>query len=194
VFLHGVGATPEDMAPIARYLMEEVPDTACVLLGGPERFDGGAGRQWFPVAGVTKENRPSRVTAALPGLVSRIDALAKAENVAADAVTIVGFSQGATMTLALVAGGYPFRQAVCLAGRRASAVRPASAASPTVILSHGVDDLVIPVSDSEDSTRTLTEQGYVVHFLPVLGLGHTTSAEQLSAVRTLMKATSATLE
>jgi phospholipase/carboxylesterase len=181
IFLHGVGATPESLGPVANFLFDG--DTACVLLGGPDLFDGGIGRQWFSVAGVTTENRPARVAAALPGVTNRISAIISAEGVGAHNVTIAGFSQGAIMTLALAASGYVFRQALSLSGLLASTVAPASPFSPAILLSHGTDDSVIPVGDSETAARTFSALGFNVEFDPVLRLGHQTSPTQLSNIR-----------
>jgi phospholipase/carboxylesterase len=187
VLMHGVGATPEGLAPVAEFLFGGDPDTACILLGGPDCVPGGVGRQWFPIGGVTTENRPARVASAVPALAARISAIATAEGIAPDGLAILGFSQGAIMTLALAAGSYPFRQAISLSGRLASAVRPATPTSPRVTLSHGVDDPVIPDSESAAAAKTLGHQGYNVRFLPVPRLGHTTSVEQLSTITELLK-------
>lgn len=186
LLLHGVGATPEGLAPVAEFLFGDDPDIACILLGGPHPVAGGAGRQWFPIGGVTTENRPARVTSAVPALAARISANATAEGVAPDGLTILGFSQGAIMTLALAAASYSFKLAISLSGRLASDVRAATAGSPKVILSHGIDDPVIPVSESGAAAKTLLASGYDVGFLPVPRLGHTTSIEQLSKLRELL--------
>ena len=95
VALHGVGSSARDMA-VALVTLTSVADV--VALDGPEPFDhGGAGRQWFSVAGVTEDDRPLRVVGALPSLVSRVDQVATQHGVARDKLVLPGFSQGAIM-------------------------------------------------------------------------------------------------
>ena len=70
---HGVGSNAAQMAGLATRLAAEYPQAAVACLDGPEPFDGapeGAGRQWFSVQGVTEDNRPARVAAALPRFVA----------------------------------------------------------------------------------------------------------------------------
>ena len=69
ILLHGVGGTPDSLLPLAEAVRAAFPTAAVLIPEGFEPFDGGgAGRQWFSVRGVTEENRPARVAAALPAL------------------------------------------------------------------------------------------------------------------------------
>ena len=54
IFLHGVGARGSDLAPLGQIWAEALPRTDFAAPDGPEPFTGGgAGRQWFSIAGVT---------------------------------------------------------------------------------------------------------------------------------------------
>lgn len=182
LLLHGVGSSAQDLVPIAQALCAADPRRVCVLLDGPEPFDGGgSGRQWFSVAGVTPGNRAERVAPALPLLAARIAVLAAAEGLTARDVTLLGFSQGAILTLGLAAAGYSFGRGVALAGRLAGPVRPATSASPRLWLSHGAADPVIPIQEGRDAVERLAAAGFDTQFLPVEGLGHTIVLEQIQA-------------
>lgn len=77
ILLHGVGASAQDFVPLAHALRESFPAAAFVLPDGVEPFDASpalAGRQWFSIQGVTEEDRPARVRAALPAFVELIRA------------------------------------------------------------------------------------------------------------------------
>jgi len=105
--------------------LEGVADV--VALDGCEAFDrGGPGRQWFSIAGVTEANRPIRVAIALSRLLDRLDKLARDRGVERDALTFGGFSQGAIMTLAMLAQGLHAGRTVAIAGRPAVPVRVAA--------------------------------------------------------------------
>ena len=43
-------------------------------LRSPLRSEFGAGWQWFPVQGVTEQNRPARVAAAMPAFLAQVQA------------------------------------------------------------------------------------------------------------------------
>lgn len=51
ILLHGVGAKPSDLLPLAYQLRKAFPDAAFVLPEGHSRFDGrGDGLQWFSIS------------------------------------------------------------------------------------------------------------------------------------------------
>ncbi|WP_091740820.1 alpha/beta hydrolase [Phenylobacterium immobile] len=184
VLLHGVGASGADLSPIAQALCAADPRRICVLLDGPEPFDGGGdGRQWFSVRGVTPDNRAERVTRALPRLVGRLEALLAAENLSWRSLTLLGFSQGAILTLGLAASGHSFGSGVALAGRLANSVETAHDGSPRLFISHGTADRVIPWAEGQDAQQRLAAAGFDARFQSVDGLGHQISGEQVETVQ-----------
>lgn len=108
---HGVGATPQGLVPLGERLAAEFPDALVVSVQGPYASDLGQGFQWFSVVGITEENRPERVAAALPGFVNTVQAWQARSGVGPEATALVGFSQGAIMALEST------QQEVHLAGR-----------------------------------------------------------------------------
>jgi phospholipase/carboxylesterase len=66
LLFHGVGASANDMVPAGKQFAAKFPAAMVVSLEGVQPSDFGQGRQWFPVAGITEENRPERVAAAMP--------------------------------------------------------------------------------------------------------------------------------
>lgn len=149
LLLHGWGASPDDLAPLAQALRAAFPQSAVLA---PEGFDpvdtGLAGRQWFSLAGITEANRPLRVQPVLPRLASWVQAVQAATGVGAQATALVGFSQGAILALELaqlhdgIAG-----RVLAFSGRYASlpAVAPART---TLHFFHGATDTVIPAAQS----------------------------------------------
>jgi phospholipase/carboxylesterase len=173
IYLHGVGAQPLQMAPVAERFAQAWPHAAHLLPEGFAPFDLAAdGRQWFSVAGVTEENRPARVAAALPALVAFVRAAQAHFNVDAASTALVGFSQGAIVALeaaqrepALVG------RVVALAGRYASL--PTAAPPTTVIhLLHGKEDRVMAPRHAVDAANRLLELGGDVTADVVPGVGH----------------------
>jgi phospholipase/carboxylesterase len=184
VALHGVGASADDLKAALQPL-EAVADI--VALPGPDPFDrGGTGRQWFSISGVTEANRPERVAAALPPLLARLEALATERGVPSHKLILLGFSQGAIMTLAAVAGGFRVDRAIAVAGRLAAPVQPA-AAPVSVLLVHDQEDQVMPVSLSARAAAALTQGGHKAEAITTSGLGHRIGAPTISAILDWLK-------
>lgn len=137
VFLHGVGSSGDNMRPVASAL--GLTDQAHCL-DGLLPFDMGPGRQWFSVRGITEDNRAERVAAAMPALVDRLSKFGALEN-----SLLVGFSQGAIMSLHVAAAGVPVAGVIAIAGRLAASV-PARTDWPPIALLHGDADPVMAVS------------------------------------------------
>lgn len=180
VLLHGVGSCARDLEPIARRLAETLPEARVLVPDGFQPFDGGGtGRQWFSVSGVTPANRAARVDAALPGLLDWIEARRVEAGVETGKVSLFGFSQGSIMALAASARGATFGSVVAVAGRLVDPVLEATAASPGVLLLHGLADPVIPAAEGQDAALRLAEAGYTVAFRTEPAHGHGVSPTQV---------------
>ena len=100
LLFHGYGADAQDMQPLARRFAQEFPNACVVCIQAPEPAEAGFGWQWFPLQGVTEENRPHRVREALPSFVDLIRHWQQRSGVSHEATALVGFSQGGIMSLA----------------------------------------------------------------------------------------------
>jgi phospholipase/carboxylesterase len=181
VVLHGVGADAADMTPVATQLLGQLPGHAAAVLDAPEPFDGGdRGRQWFSIAGVTDVNRGARTEAALPPLWTRIEALLAHERLTASQLILLGFSQGAVMTLASAALGRPFAAGIALAGRLPVEPRPPGPGAPRLFISHGEGDPMVAFADGRQAARRLAAAGFQVRFGRVPHLGHGVIPAQLA--------------
>jgi phospholipase/carboxylesterase len=187
VALHGVGSSAADMAA-ALAPLEQVAEV--IALDGGEPFDGGGrGRQWFSVAGVTEADRPRRVASALPALLGRLDRLARDRGVAREALVLLGFSQGAIMTLAMVAQGLHPGRTVAVAGRLAAPVVPAEGDAATLLLVHDSADRVMPPALSDAAATALGAAGYHVGFARTDGIGHGIGPATITAIADWLAAT-----
>jgi phospholipase/carboxylesterase len=119
---------------------------------------GGAGFQWMSVVGVTDENRPGRIRAALPAFVATIEELQRAHGVPPDRTVLAGFSQGAIMALAACRDRYLARHVVAIAGRCAP-LPDAWERRTAVTLVHGRMDRTVPIQHSERMFERLAALG-----------------------------------
>jgi phospholipase/carboxylesterase len=100
LLFHGYGADAQDMQPLAKRFAEEFPQACVVCVQAAEPAEAGFGWQWFPLQGVTEENRPERVSLAMPEFVALVRAWQQRTGVSHEATALVGFSQGGIMSLA----------------------------------------------------------------------------------------------
>ena len=74
------------------------PHALIVSIGGVEPCVPD-GRQWFSVEGVTEENRQARIDAIMPTFIETVRYWQEKSGVGTDATALIGFSQGAIMSL-----------------------------------------------------------------------------------------------
>lgn len=160
VLLHGVGANAAGMAPLAEHIRREFPQALVVAPDGLAPFDGdpaGEGRQWFSVLGVTEDNRPARVAAALPVLARWVRAAQEATGIGPAATALWGFSQGAILSLALVQEHDGLAGRVLAFAGRYARLPDTAPQHTTLHLLHGAADPVIPVQHARDAIERLAQ-------------------------------------
>jgi phospholipase/carboxylesterase len=172
LLFHGVGALPQNMVTLGRAIAEADPQTAVVSVASPDPSGTGGGFQWFSVRGITEENRPARVAEAMQGFITCVLDWQAKTGVGADATTLIGFSQGAIMSLestqqpVVIAG-----RVISLSGRFAAAPR-VSPPCP-VHLIHGDADPIIAAAHAREAHDQLTAIGAEVTLDILPGLAHT---------------------
>lgn len=173
IFLHGVGASGADLAPLAK-LWHDHGGFAVATPDGPEPFAMAAvGRQWFSIVGVTDANRGERVAAAAASFDAVIDREIAAAGTTAEHTVLVGFSQGTIMALDALVRGRHFAGVVGYSGllaRAPMAAHPLDGAH--VLLVHGDADGVIPEERSVAARHALAEAGARADFARIAGGAH----------------------
>ena len=179
VLCHGLGADGHDLIDIAAAWKQAVPHAAFAAPDAPFPCDmAPMGRQWFSVGDRTPARMEQGVRRAALFLDAFIDAELARLSLAPDAYALMGFSQGA-MT-ALFTG---LRRAVpprailgysgaLIAPELLAGDRPANGGAIPVLLVHGEDDEVVPVSRSRDAEAALRAGGFPVEALYCPRLGH----------------------
>lgn len=159
LLLHGVGGDGAGMAPLAQALRAEFPQAAILAPDAPHAFDGASGgsrgRQFFSVQGITEENRADRVAMALGPLLKWVRATQSRLGMTPASTALVGFSQGAILSLetALAADGIAGR-VLAFAGRFV-ALPEAAPRHTTLHFFHGGADPVIPAAHTQQAIQAL---------------------------------------
>ncbi len=186
VLLHGYGAEPEDMLPLARELASELPLTIAVPTAPRTWRFGGRGRAWFERGDGAELDRDVEI--------ARGEIEAIVERLGEDGhprVIVAGFSQGASLSLevALHAAerGAPVAALVVLSGRNFSRYRGrwSALSNLPVFVSHGRADEVIPFASGEAIAETAETGGALTTFLPFEG-GHAIPPEVRLALSTFL--------
>lgn len=180
LLFHGYGANAADLEPLGTRLAAEFPQAAVVSLEAPEPMGYPGGYQWYSSDALDDSKRASRVAAALPAFRAEIASWQQATGVGPPATALVGFSQGAVMSLeACVVDPAPAGRVVAIAGRFASL--PAGApATTTFHLLHGKADDVIPCGHTVEGAQQLLALGAdaTADVLPFVG--HTIDDEMIA--------------
>jgi len=186
LLLHGYGANEDDLFSLAPYLDERF---FVVSARAPVTLRGMGGYAWFNLAftpqGISVD--PAEVESARETLHKFIGEIVNAYDCDPGAVYLVGFSQGAMMSLA-VALTYPgiATAVVAMSGRlMAQTVRQipdkdALIGLPVFVL-HGTKDAVIPISQGRETSRMLSELPIDLTYREY-DMGHEVSAESLEDI------------
>lgn len=172
VYLHGVGASALAMTPVADRFAQAYPQAAHLI---PEGFDPSdtvpEGRQWFSIVGITEDNRPARVRAALPRLVDFVRDAQAHFCVSPVATALIGFSQGGILALE-AAQAHPGLVGRVVAISARYATTPDAPPDAVIHLVHGKEDPVVPARHSVDAATRLVALGGDVTADIVPGIGH----------------------
>ncbi|RFB78563.1 alpha/beta hydrolase [Methylovirgula sp. 4M-Z18] len=181
VFLHGYGASGDDLIDIGRQWQGLLPDAAFVAPHAPEPCGmGGGGRQWFALTFRDADERWRGVTQARPTLDAFLNAELAKQNLTDADLCLVGFSQGTMMALhtglrrniapaAIV--GYS-GQLVGPEHLSEAKARNSKGAPPPVLLVHGDMDEVLTVDNLFLSADALGKADIPCEWHLSLGIGH----------------------
>lgn len=172
ILLHGYGAAPEHLLPLAQVLHREFPQAAVLLPAGFEPAPFAGGFQWFSLQGISEANRPPRVAAALPALADYVRAQQARFGIVNPDTALAGFSQGAIMALELALAHDGLVGRVLAFSGRFATLPDRVPALTSLHLFHGEDDDVVPAQHSRDAFERLADlQGDVTIDL-ASGVGH----------------------
>jgi phospholipase/carboxylesterase len=183
VVLHGWGAAGDDLVPLAEALKR--PGVRFFVPAGPLPEVGG-GRAWWHLDPSTRPPhastdqlapgfRPSPAVLAARAAVQELIATVVDVHAPA-AVALVGFSQGAMLSIDVALAGAPgVDRVVAMSGVLLQDSVPAltgpHAAKPRFLMSHGRQDPVVPFPNAARARELLEKHGYAVTWRPFDG-GH----------------------
>ncbi len=173
LLFHGVGSNAQSLTGLGLAYVQAFPQAMVVAVDAPHPSElAPGGRQWFSVTGVTEENRPTRVDAALPAFEFAVRHWQERAGVDAAGTALVGFSQGAIMALASALQPEPVAARVlALSGRFARLPEEPLHEGSTIHLLHGKADAVMPYNHAIEGAMRLKSLGvdFTADVLPFIG-------------------------
>ena len=175
LLFHGVGSTPQAMQPLGQRLADDFPNALVVSAAAPYPTTIpsalGRGFEWLSIVGINDTNFVDRISAALPAFMACVAHWQKQSGVAAAATALVGFSQGAIMSLEASKQNPPPAGRVVAIGGRFATLPLEAMADVTLHFLHGKEDAVIPYSHTVQAAHHLRDLGSDVtaEVLPFIG-------------------------
>lgn len=166
IFLHGVGADGHDLIGLAPMLSQALPNTAFVSPHGVEPYDMAPfGYQWFSLRDRGLEAMSKGAARACGFLDAFIDAELERLGLTDDRLAVLGFSQGTMMALYCM----PRRPRPCAAVVGMSGalldqdgLMEESISKPPMLLIHGAQDDIVPVTALNHAKDGLRRAGFEV--------------------------------
>lgn len=194
VFVHGYGADGSDLLSLADVLAPHLPDTAFVAPDAPERIPGAPfGYQWFPIPrfdGSTEVQAAAGLARATADLNAFLDQRLAYEGLGPNALALVGFSQGAMMSLQVAPRrAAPVAAVVAISGRLIAPERLETEAvsKPPVLIMHGDQDEVVDFDEMTLAGNALNAAGFEVFGHVMQGAGHGIAPDGLSVALSFLK-------
>lgn len=184
VMLHGRGASAADILSLAGEL-----DVAGYALLAPEA----AGSTWYPYSFLAPLERNEPYLSSALATVGRVLALAARAGIPAERTVLLGFSQGACLTLEYAArNARRYGALIAFSGGLigpAGTPReyPGSLAGTPVFLGCSDRDPHIPEPRVRESAEVLTRLGAEVDMRLYPNMGHTVNADEIAAADVLLR-------
>lgn len=175
VALHGWGANSQDLASVVPLL--NLPDYQFVFPNAPYAHPHVAGgRAWYDLQQNNQGYFESKQI-----LADWLQSLPASTGVPLSRTILSGFSQGAAMTLD-VGLSLPLAGLVALSGYLHPVSYPANSDFPPVLLVHGRQDYVVPLSAAQKARDTLSAMGVKLQYQEY-DMGHEIRPEVLALIR-----------
>lgn len=182
LLFHGVGSNAASMRPLGERLAAQFPSAMVVSVAAHRPCAGSAGFEWFSEQDITEENRGARIAQALPAFEACVAHWQQVAGVGASATALIGFSQGAIMSLESSKLPTPIASRVFALSGRFGTLPDSATDQITIHFLHGKADTVIPYGFAVEAAHHLVDLGGDVTAEVLPFIGHEVHEEFIEAV------------
>ncbi|MCR5224646.1 MAG: dienelactone hydrolase family protein, partial [Alphaproteobacteria bacterium] len=167
---HGYGSNKDDLVSVGEAFSEASPSSEVHLPNGIEKCKESFGYQWFPLIGEDIKNWEKAFEEKANELISYMDTVIAEKNLDFKNVVLAGFSQGAMLSLSLGLR-LGVKGVIAFSGLLLSPAISLSKKNTKVLLTHGIQDDVIPISAMHLTENALKNSGIEVRTAVSANLG-----------------------
>lgn len=191
IFLHGYGASGDDLISLAPYFAQHLPDTVFLSPDAPDQCPmNPSGFQWFPIPwmdGSSQEQMISAFMQNVKALETFISDVCVHYNIHEDKIILAGFSQGAMMSMHIALRHTPtFAGVLAFSGRLLFPEHLSSELRerPEIVLIHGDQDDVVSCEETHLAYEHLQKHSVPVYKHISPGLAHSIAPDGLQVAIT----------
>lgn len=192
LMLHGYGSNADDLIDLAPELAEVLPHTAFISPNAPFPCEmSPVGRQWFSLQEFTPQKRWEGVNSAAPYLLQMIHDVQTEFALPLNKIALLGFSQGAMMTLHIAPRlESPIAAAIAFSGMLVGTEHLATdtKSRPPVLIVHGEIDPIVPFASLGMAERALKAENFAVKAVACPFLPHSIDRLGLDTARDFLTA------
>jgi phospholipase/carboxylesterase len=196
IFVHGYGADGSDLLGLADVMAPHLPDTAFVAPDAPERIPGAPyGYQWFGIPrfdGSSPEEAEAGLNRSTDDLNAFIDQRLAYEKLTPQSLALIGFSQGAMMSLhAAPRRSQAMAAVISISGKLMfpERLKTETLVRPPVLVMHGDEDQVVDFSEMAVACNALVGAGFETFGHVMEGSGHGIAEDGLVNALAFLKKT-----
>ena len=185
VVFHGYGADRENLYDVAEGLSLHNPKLMFIIPNGIQRYEGGGnGFQWFSLRDYTQKAMEKGLSEVASKISDWIKTRLVELNLSQSNLSLVGFSQGAMLSLYLAASGLLSpKKIIAYSG---SFIPPATQNNlekdAEILAFHGDRDQVLPIDMTQVSYKSLNSHGLKkFHFVREKGVEHYITQSSIKA-------------
>lgn len=176
--LHGFGGNAQELASLAPVL--NLPDYQLMFANAPFPHSyTSTGKMWYDLG--RSQDAPQQLAQSRQLLTEWLTSLESATGIPLSRTVLCGFSQGGAMTLD-VGLNLPLGGLVVLSGYLHPVSQRSDGGYPPVLIAHGTQDTIVPLSSAQKAREALTALGVSVRYQE-FNMGHYVLPEELQVVQ-----------
>jgi len=188
IFLHGYGSNGDDLLNLSPYFEDGLNHTVFCSPNAPNICEQNPqGYQWFSLQNWLPELFLKGAAQSAPYLLSYINHIQSKYDLTQNQITLIGFSQGAMMSLYIALNHlYNLKAVISFSGMLLNTPDIKKSQTPLLLI-HGAQDSVVPMQASIEAHRILSALDYQIQLFTINGLAHSIDQKGLNTAQEFLQ-------